>query len=284
MLHLTADNWDIVIDPEHGSLFRRCHYKGAEIFRDIQDSVPAQFGAGHFPLLPFSNRIENGRFEFDRQTISLPNPIEGQKHILHGFGWLEPWEIASSNPSVCILKLAHMGGAWPWTYDAQQKISVYGSSLKLELSVINRSKNPMPCGLGFHPYFPDLENAWLAFNSDGVWLANEDVLPTSYVISPPGIDFSRPQRLKHYQLDHCFTGTQSADISWKNSDKTIHIESSENLDRAAVYTAHADDCFCFEPISHTHNAINMTDPVSESIRILACGETMTVWSEFTVSV
>jgi len=264
-------------------LFRRCRYRDEEVFRDFKTSEPPQFGASHFPLLPYSNRIRNGRFEFDGKTVALSNSLAERKHVLHGLGWIKPWNVNSATSDKCSLHQRHDGENWPWAYAAEQNISVRRQHLRLELSLTNEAKSSMPCGLGFHPFFPDLDTAWIAFDSSGVWLAGEDVLPTSHIATSPGFDFSRPQRLKDYQLDHCFTGTKTAEINWKDSEKTIKIESSENLGRAAVYTAHDVDSFCFEPVSHTHNAVNMGDPISEGTKFLAPGETMTVWSTFTVA-
>ncbi len=283
MPSLNADSWQIDIDSNNGSLFQRCHYLNQEVFRDFKTAQPPQSGAGHFPLLPYSNRIKDGRFKFQNQSVILPDTLSGHKHALHGYGWMNAWQLDVQTPNECVLIQQNRDTDWPWDYEARQLIAVRGSTLCLKLELTNQSETPMPCGLGFHPYFPDLEQAMIAFDSDGVWLADDQVLPTAHVMSPPGFDFSTPQRLKRYRLDHCFTGTNRAEISWLNSDKTIQIKSSENLSRAAVYTAHEDDCFCFEPISHTHNALNMVDPVAEGIKILAPEETMMVWSEFTVS-
>lgn len=286
MLHLAAQNWDIEIDPENGSLFRKCRYQGAMIFRDFNLEASAgfpQFGASNFPLLPFSNRIKNGQFSFEGIDVSLPVNAPDQIHPLHGIGWLNTWDITETSETSILLSQVYDAGDWPWSYKALQRIGVDGPKLKLGLEVTNTSPTNMPCGLGFHPYFPDLDEAYIAFDSDGVWLADEDVLPVSHVVSPTGFNFSRPQRLKRYRLDHCFTGTNRAEISWANTDKTIQINSSAELSRAAVFTNHAENYFCFEPISHTHNALNMDDPVAEGMKILEPGETAAVWTEFKIS-
>src|SRR5438874_2009814 len=40
-----------------------------------------------FPLVPFSNRIRDGRFSFAGRAICLPRNVPGQAHVEHGHGW-----------------------------------------------------------------------------------------------------------------------------------------------------------------------------------------------------
>jgi aldose 1-epimerase len=43
---------------------------------------------------------------------------------------------------------------WPWAYQAEQVVTLAPQSLTLEMRVTNTDKVDMPCGMGFHPYFP----------------------------------------------------------------------------------------------------------------------------------
>jgi len=45
----------------------------------------------NFPLLPYSNRIAQGRFQMDGGTYVLPRNLAGFEHPLHGVGWIRPW-------------------------------------------------------------------------------------------------------------------------------------------------------------------------------------------------
>ena len=285
-IHLANQHWDIEIDPENGSLFRQCRYMGKEVFRDFQETNSSnefpQYSASNFPLLPFSNRIKDGRFEFRGKSHRLPVNATNQTHPLHGYGWIMPWEVTSSEKGQIALTQKYEPGDWPWAYEAQQAISVMDNTFRMELSLINKSHAVMPAGIGFHPYFPDLEHASLVFDSDAVWMADEEVLPTERMSPPGSYDLSKTKPLKSANLDHCYEGVGSAHITWSNSPLKLTIISSDNLSRAAVYTAHSDNCFCFEPISHTHNAINMDDSEAEGLVFLQPGESLSAWCEIRV--
>ena len=274
---ISHSDWDIEIDLENGSLFRKCRFRDQPIFRDFDETGDNGFlpeRSGHFPLLPFSNRIEKGRFKFGGREVTLPSFPMGQAHALHGFGWRNAWKPAESGPNECRLTQVHPAGHWPWQYEARQKITAEGNVLSLNLEVINQASSPMPCGVGFHPYFPDLDTALLQFSADGVWLPDENVLPVEHINITEPFDFSKPKPLSGADLDHCFTGAGPATISWTDKSLVLKIKSSDNLDRAAVYTATKDNCFCFEPVSHTHNALNMADPAGQGIKILQPGESL----------
>lgn len=190
---------------------------------------------------------------------------------------------ACLKPNSCQLEHFHNAGEWPWSYSATQNITVRDNILKHSVSVKNESSQNMPAGLGFHPYFAKLNSAKLQFNSDGFWNPNEEYLPTSWQPLPSNMNFSKPLALSNFNLDHCFTHVSEASISWEDTPLVIRISQSDNLKWAAVYTDHKNDCFCFEPVSHAHNALNMDDPAANGIVNLKPGSYLTAWMEICVS-
>src|SRR5260370_29876185 len=49
-----------------------------------------------FPLVPYSNRIRDGRFTFRGRTV-VEKPASGMAHALHGHGWRLPWRITEQH-------------------------------------------------------------------------------------------------------------------------------------------------------------------------------------------
>lgn len=47
-----------------------------------------------YPLVPFSNRIANGRLIVDGEEFVLAPNWPGQRHPMHGDGWARPWWVA----------------------------------------------------------------------------------------------------------------------------------------------------------------------------------------------
>jgi len=288
VVRLFNDDWEIHVDTVQGAIFTSCKYKEHDVFREMLPPNEvlsfAPFLSGNFPLHPFSNRVANGIFEFQEKSVDLKANIEGEPLPLHGFGLINAWSVIEHTEESCRLQQHIKINDWPWEYNVIHTISIQENKLRLELCVTNLSNSSMPCGFGFHPYFPNLQTALIAFDSDGIWHCGDDRLPTEWTPSQGDYNFSQKRRLQDFNLDHCFTNVSNAQITWENSPLTIKITSSQNLSRAAVYTDHTHDSFCFEPVSHTHNALNADDPIGEGIQVLAPSETTSCWTEFTIEV
>ncbi len=82
------------------------------------------FGLASFPLVPYSNRIGNGRFEWDGQSIALARNFLPEPHSIHGVGFQRPWSVQSRSADAIVLGLEYQpGSGWPWPFHAQQRIS-----------------------------------------------------------------------------------------------------------------------------------------------------------------
>ena len=171
------------LDPATGGAVTCFHKKtrdaGSEpIFRDAPDNLCDVGDASAFPLVPYCNRIRGGRFNFRGRDVQLTPNMKGDPSPLHGQGWRSAWHVAEAESNCAELRYAHAPGEWPWAYDAHQRFCLDGSGLDYTLSVRNVSNDPMPVGLGFHPYFPSDARTVLSTRVDSVWVVDENVLPT----------------------------------------------------------------------------------------------------------
>ena len=286
MVVIQQDNWHIALDPDNGSCFRLCRYDDMDVFAARLADVTSSFLpviSAHFPLVPFSNRIRKGQCGFEGRQIELNPNAPGEKHPLHGMGWISAWEVTDQSDNSIGLAMTHEAGEWPWRFEAKQKISVRGKKLKLCLSVTNADASAMPAGLGFHPFFNDLKTASIKFDAKGVWIPDKECLPDKWEPSGGDYDFSNGRELSDLSLDHCFTEWHGlTEIAWHNKPFKLHLNGSENLRYAALYVSQRNQCFCFEPVSHVHNALNVEHPETQGIRTLLPGETMT--AEFSIEV
>jgi aldose 1-epimerase len=230
-----------------------------------------------FPLAPFTNRIAFGRFEFLGRRIQL-EPAPGEEHALHGQAWRRPWRLIERGSQAAVLAYEHRAndGGWPWAYRVSQTLRLEDDRLALGLELTNLDTQPMPAGLGFHPYFPIDPSARLQACVSGAWLTESSLLPAS--LGPAaalgdwatGVDLPSPA-----QLDNCLTGwdrTARIDLA----SERIELHGSEDLRWLQVYAPLGEAFFCAEPVSHRADAVNAPDPFAEGLRILRPGETWTV--------
>jgi aldose 1-epimerase len=134
--------------------------------------------AGCFPLVPYANRIRDGRFTFRGEEVRIAPNMAGDPSPLHGFGWLVPWSIEQAGPDHATLSHVYEPGEWPWRYRAEQHFSLDIAGATISLTCRNLADTPMPCGLGFHPYWPCDPATRIETQVARVWTIDEQVLPT----------------------------------------------------------------------------------------------------------
>jgi aldose 1-epimerase len=62
------------------------------------------------------------------------------------------------------------GTGWPWPYSVEERVSVDGARLTVQLRLTNTSDAPMPGGIGLHPWF--LKPVRVAIDASGVLSTN----------------------------------------------------------------------------------------------------------------
>lgn len=211
-----------------------------------------------FPLVPFSNRIRDGRFSFGGRAIALPLNQWPQPHAEHGHGWQAAWSVAARKDDSATLEYNHAEGAWPYPYRARQEIAVTDDELKLTLSIENRGHETMPAGLGFHPYFPRTGRCTLAASVDAMWATDAEVMPTVLTGADPRLGHGNGLPVSAAVLDNAFTGWQrQATIVWPERGARLSLDADPPLGFLVVYTPSGEDYFCVEPVTHCTDAFNL---------------------------
>ena len=233
--------------------------------------------AACFPLVPFVNRIRDSRFSFRGREILLAPNMAGDPTVLHGQGWLSPWNVLFARDAEAELVFEHQAGEWLWTYEARQHFLLDEGGLTVILSCLNTSTEPMPCGLGQHPYFPCGESTMLDTDVTHVWEIDEQVLPTAKV--PAAGRFGLGDRKVCGQaLDHGFGGwggeARLSDPDWPAE----LIMSSADAHFFQLYSPRDGGLFVAEPVSHANAALNEPEECwpELGLRVLEPGEEMSL--------
>src|ERR687897_805150 len=96
-LELGDGRWKLGVAPLLGGSLLACSFDGVPVLQAVAQTPVAGRPAVrccHFPLIPFSNRIENGRFSFNGSPMRLAQNLPGSPHAMHGHGWQAAWEVA----------------------------------------------------------------------------------------------------------------------------------------------------------------------------------------------
>lgn len=237
-----------------------------------------------FPLVPFSNRVRNGRFRFRGREVRLPLNVPGQPHAEHGHGWQAPWRLVNRSDTAATLEYRHQAGAWPFAYAARQVFRVGEDGLSVEIEVENCSSEAMPLGIGLHPYFPRTKRTRLAAHVDAMWETDDEVMPTALIAPPLRRQLTSGVAVDSEAMDNGFTGwRRRARIEWPEHNSALSLTASAPLDFFIVYTPPGESYFCAEPVSHCTDAFNLADQgrTDTGMAILAPGQVLSASVRFT---
>jgi aldose 1-epimerase len=236
-------------------------------------------GMAAFPLVPYCNRIAEGRFAWDGRDHQLARNFGDHPHAIHGVGWQRPWTVDAADATQVRLSLVHnaqgeQSGAWPFPFIASLTYALADAGLTITLTATNRHKLPAPMGIGMHPYFPRLPGSVLRFTATGVWRNDRNALPREHGAIPPEWDHASGVPVGRVVLDNCFTGWSGTAELGAGASR-LRIETGEDFRNLQVFTPAGADFYCVEPVSHAPDAINRPGlPPDQAMRVLAPGETL----------
>ncbi len=245
----------LTLDPAHGGSIRELQWSGLDLLRPTPPGAvedPLQMAC--FPMVPYVNRIEGGRFEFGRHRVCLSRNWSGDPNPLHGQGWRSAWNIAAVDQARATLCFDGGGDEWPWRYRCEQRFELRDEGLSVELSIENLAAEAMPALLGLHPYFPAPRRAQLAAGAPRVWLTDERAVAREEAPVPSGWGFEPARAVSMVPLDNTFSGWDGhARLSWPDRHITLRAESCSHLH---VYAPAGEDFFCVEPQSAAPGALS----------------------------
>jgi aldose 1-epimerase len=149
-LKFASDDVEVVVLPELGARIHSLRFRGIELLRTpatLEQHRADPFFWGAYVMAPWCNRIAPGLTKVGERFVDLPSNFTDGSAI-HGQVYIAPWQREGDD-------LVFTGGSegWPWRYGAMLRISVKGSTVRIEQSLENLDQSPMPGGIGVHPWF-----------------------------------------------------------------------------------------------------------------------------------
>ena len=164
------------------------------------------------PLLPWPNRLRDGRYEFAGETHQLPLTEPARRNALHGLTRWSSWQVSEHAADHVVLShVLHPQPGYPYTLDLSVGYSLSAAGLRVVITGRNLGPTPAPFGAGQHPYIRVDEGlidtallrapAALRFRSD------RRQIPVGEPVPVRGkYDLRRGLRLGARRLDTAFTG------------------------------------------------------------------------------
>ncbi len=257
-------------------LFRPC--------RDLAQARPLDLASNL--LVPWSGRISGGGFHFAGKFHGVAPNLASEPLPIHGTGFSSAWEVERVEDSFAALTLSS-NRPGPYRFDARVTYALEEGALTTTLSVTNRADDPLPHGLGLHPWFPRTPDTTLRAHAATVTLEDSWHLPAGQlpVASRKDWDFSAPRRLPGAWINNDFSPWDGrAEIEWPDRRLRLVVDTGRDphLKTFILYSPASDaDFFCFEPVTHPVDAHNRPGgPEANGLTILDPGDTLTVSCRF----
>ncbi|APW41250.1 aldose 1-epimerase [Rhodoferax saidenbachensis] len=261
-----------------------------DLWRPWDGRNPDRYSLASFAMVPWSNRISQGGFTqgdvFHRMRV---NRI-GEPYPIHGDGWLQAWKLEqpAANTLEMTLHSQQFEGN-PYAYRALQRFVLRKGGMDQTLSVTHTGAQPLPYGLGQHPWFLRTPATRLHAPVQGVWLSGVDPLPVAHTTAfPPSWDPCDGLNVNGTLVDNAYTGwSGAARITWPEHQLQLEMRVPEiearkqNDGFCLLYRPAQGPAFCFEPITHPIDAFHVDG--QPGLRVLQTGETLTLHTEWRFS-
>ena len=248
---------------QQGPSWRELHWMRPATPSGLVERNPLAMAS--FPLVPFCNRIRDGRASFEGREIRVPpnHPGENAPHPLHGIGWLREWQVRHASATEAELALAvESSDAWPWRFSCTQRYQLAADALAVEITLTNEDTAAMPAGIGHHPYFPHHPGTVLTSPAEAMWVADAEVMPVGLEATGAVQRLREGVRLSELDLDNNFTGwTRTTRIDWPadvhGPARALTLRAEAPLDYFVLYCPSGYDYFCAEPVSQCTDWLNL---------------------------
>jgi aldose 1-epimerase len=161
LVRIAGGSIEVDVLPAVGARLHRLTVYGHDLLRtptDPREHARDPFSWGSYVMAPWCNRVAAGSIAIGGRLVDLgANFPDGT--AIHGQVYARPWTVDGESSSGADAEGARSfsirggGGGWPWDYEVRQRVVTSGATLRLEYSLTNVSQEPMPAGIGIHPWF-----------------------------------------------------------------------------------------------------------------------------------
>jgi len=254
----TGDQFEIngggyrAVVTECGAALRLLEHEGRPVVDGfLEDAMPGG-GRGQL-LIPWPNRIRDGRYSFDGRDFQLGLSEATWGNASHGLVRWAAWTLEEHSPGSVSLTYRLMAqSGYPWTVDLHVLYDLSADGLTVTQTATNLSSSTVPFASGAHPYLrvgPGPVDEWeltlpastrLLTDDQRIPVAEEPVEGTPY-------DFRVSRPIRATVLDHAFgdldrdeSGVAAVTVRDPSSGDGVALWLDDRHDWIQVYSAEED--------------------------------------------
>jgi aldose 1-epimerase len=208
-IELAAYDQRVVVDAVGGGL-RSYSARGHEVLDGYPSGEPSPSGRGQV-LVPWPNRLEDGRYDFDGRSYELPLNEPEHRNAIHGLVRWATWEVGYQQPDRVVMEhLLLPQPGYPFTLQLAIEYRLSRDGLRVRTTATNVGSEACPYGSGAHPYLTvgtvNVDPVVMHVPGRTVLESDGRGLPAgSAPVEGTTFDFLRPRAIGSTRLDHAFT-------------------------------------------------------------------------------
>ena len=254
---------------EVGATLRAYSVGQREVLDGFALAERADGGRGQ-ALIPWPNRLRDGRYEWEGETHQLPLSEPELGNAIHGLVRWRSWGALDLSPSRATfgLRLFPMPG-YPFTLGLTIDYELGDAGLRVCARAENLGGAACPYGVGFHPYLSvggPIDTAKLELPAATSMTLDERQLPVSTrPVGGTSLDFRAGRVIGDAVLDTCFCDLERGDDGRVRAilvgeESSVTLWMGEAFDYAMVYSgdtlapARRRQGLAIEPMSCAPNA------------------------------
>lgn len=172
-------------------------------------------------LLPWPNRVDEGRYRWADEEHRLPLTEPAKANAIHGLTRWARWTVTDHRAdSVSLAYLLPPQTGWPFQLDCAVRYAVEGQGVRVDTTLVNVGSSPAPVAAGAHPYLGAggglIDDCRVRIPARTVLPVDPRGIPTGrQPVDGTGDDFRRRRLVGGQQLDITFTDVdREPDGTW----------------------------------------------------------------------
>jgi aldose 1-epimerase len=207
-------------------------------------------GAHGAPLIPWPNRLADGRYTFDGDEYQVALSEPETHNAIHGFLRWRNWAAVTHEPDrVVMATRLHPLQGWPHTLDVSVEYSLDENGLTTEIDAVNIGERPCPFGAGQHPYLSPgsrlVDDCSLGLKAaTRIVTDSQRQLPTGReAVQGTAYDFNSSRLIGRQEIDFAFTDLERDrdGRAWtrliRPDGRTVELWVDRSFPLVEIYTA-----------------------------------------------
>ncbi len=270
---LQNKHWQVGILPQIGAsiAYGRVRYRGIwlDVMRPTAESDyhnPSL--SSSFLMIPWSNRIRDGKFNFNNTSHQLGN-LKADGTAMHGDVRHRQWHIDHADDTGIRLTFdstEHDDVNFPFSFQAEVEYKLQDADFMMTIALKSTDTRDFPAGFGLHPYFvrPDGDNTPQVEIACDMHYELANALPTTGIPQslPDHLDFQQLRSLDEQEIDDVFTNridTQPAQIYYPEWNLKLDFHADELFKHFVFFTPENKSFFALEPVTNANDGFNLYD-------------------------